>query len=85
MDRVTLDLGGPPPESSLVPDLMSTEALLSRFRTKPEWDPALVARYFDYGRYLLRASSRAGGRPAHRQGLWYEHVRAPWNADDHTH
>ncbi|MFM9145873.1 MAG: hypothetical protein ACKORL_11120, partial [Phycisphaerales bacterium] len=28
MDRVTLDLGGPPPESSVVPELMSTEARL---------------------------------------------------------
>ena len=84
MDRVTLDLGGPPPESSVVPELMSTEARLARFRAKPEWDPALVARYFDYGRYLLRASSRAGSLPANLQGIWNEHFRAPWNADFHT-
>ncbi len=84
MDRVTLDLGGPPPESSVVPDLMSTEARIARFRSKPERDPALVARYFDYGRYLLRASSRAGSLPANLQGIWNEHFRAPWNADFHT-
>ncbi|MFM9169890.1 MAG: glycosyl hydrolase family 95 catalytic domain-containing protein, partial [Phycisphaerales bacterium] len=84
MDRVTLDLGGPPPESSVVPELMSTEARLARFRAKPGWDPALIARYFDYGRYLLRASSRAGSLPAHLQGIWNEHFRAPWNADFHT-
>ncbi|MFM8731322.1 MAG: glycosyl hydrolase family 95 catalytic domain-containing protein, partial [Phycisphaerales bacterium] len=84
MDRVTLDLGGPPPESSVVPELMSTEARLARFRAKPGWDPALIARYFDYGRYLLRASSRAGSLPANLQGIWNEHFRAPWNADFHT-
>ncbi|MFM8698747.1 MAG: glycosyl hydrolase family 95 catalytic domain-containing protein, partial [Phycisphaerales bacterium] len=79
-----LDLGGPPPESSVVPELMSTEARLKRFRAKPGWDPALIARYFDYGRYLLRASSRAGSLPANLQGIWNEHFRAPWNADFHT-
>lgn len=35
-------------------------------------DPALEALIFQYGRYLLISSSRAGGLPANLQGLWNE-------------
>ena len=35
-------------------------------------DPGLAALYFQYGRYLLIASSRAGSQPANLQGLWNE-------------
>ena len=48
-------------------------------------DPALVALYFQYGRYLLMGSSRSPGiLPANLQGVWNEHFNAPWNADYHT-
>ncbi|NQT76725.1 MAG: glycoside hydrolase family 95 protein [Bacteroidetes bacterium] len=48
-------------------------------------DPALVALYFQYGRYLLMGSSRAPGTlPANLQGVWNEHFKAPWNSDYHT-
>ena len=33
-------------------------------------DPDLAALYFQFGRYLLIASSRPGGQPANLQGLW---------------
>ena len=46
-------------------------------------DPALVALYFDFGRYLLIASSRPGGLPANLQGLWADGVHTPWNGDWH--
>ncbi|MBN2416375.1 glycoside hydrolase family 95 protein, partial [bacterium] len=36
-----------------------------------------------YGRYLLIACSRPGTNPANLQGLWNEHIEAPWNADYH--
>jgi alpha-L-fucosidase 2 len=38
---------------------------------------------FNYGRYLLICSSRQGSNPANLQGLWNEHLNAPWNADYH--
>ncbi|MFC3414251.1 glycoside hydrolase family 95 protein [Algoriphagus hitonicola] len=38
---------------------------------------------FDYGRYLLISSSRPGTNPANLQGLWNQHIAAPWNADYH--
>ena len=47
-------------------------------------DPGLCALYFQYGRYLLMSSSRPGGLPANLQGLWNEHMNAPWNSDYHT-
>ena len=33
-------------------------------------DPALVALYHQYGRYLLLCSSRPGTQPANLQGIW---------------
>jgi alpha-L-fucosidase 2 len=36
---------------------------------------------FQYGRYLLIASSRPGTQPANLQGIWNEHVRAPWSSN----
>jgi len=47
-------------------------------------DPALATLYFQYGRYLLICSSRPGTLPANLQGIWNEHIEAPWNADYHT-
>jgi len=48
-------------------------------------DPHLVELYFQYGRYLLMGSSRAPGvLPANLQGIWNNHLEAPWNSDFHT-
>jgi len=44
-------------------------------------DPSLVALTFQYGRYLLIASSWPGGQPASLQGLWNEAVRPLWSAN----
>ncbi|MET0422824.1 MAG: glycoside hydrolase N-terminal domain-containing protein [Actinoplanes sp.] len=44
-------------------------------------DPSLAALQFQYGRYLLIASSRPGGLPATLQGLWNEHLRPPWSSN----
>jgi alpha-L-fucosidase 2 len=43
-------------------------------------DPALAALFFQYGRYLLIASSRAGGQPATLQGLWNDSNAPPWDS-----
>ena len=43
-------------------------------------DPALAALYFQFGRYLLIASSRPGGQPANLQGLWNERLLPPWGS-----
>lgn len=38
----------------------------------------LTQRLFDYGRYLLISSSRAGGYPPNLQGIWNGDYRPPW-------
>ncbi len=74
--RMTLDLGGE--EQRKLP----TDQRLERFRTGKE-DTDLAALLFQYGRYLLISSSRPGTNPANLQGIWNEHIEAPWNADYH--
>lgn len=44
----------------------------------------LETLYFQFGRYLLIASSREGTLPANLQGVWGERLSNPWNADYHT-
>jgi alpha-L-fucosidase 2 len=51
--------------------------------THGERDLGLDALYFQFGRYLLIASSRPGDLPANLQGVWNEHLKAPWNSDYH--
>ena len=46
-------------------------------------DIGLEEMLFNYGRYLLISSSRKGTNPANLQGIWNEHIQAPWNADYH--
>ena len=43
-------------------------------------DAALAVLYFQYARYLLISSSRAGGQPANLQGLWNESLSPPWGS-----
>ncbi|MDR3228592.1 MAG: glycoside hydrolase N-terminal domain-containing protein [Puniceicoccales bacterium] len=43
-------------------------------------DPALVALFFNFGRYLLISSSQPGGQPATLQGIWNEHLAPPWDS-----
>jgi alpha-L-fucosidase 2 len=43
-------------------------------------DPNLEALVFQFGRYILAASSRAGGQPANLQGIWNENVLPSWGS-----
>jgi alpha-L-fucosidase 2 len=74
--RVALDLGGH------AQDALPTAARLRAF-AQGESDPGLAALLFQFGRYLLIASSRPGGMPANLQGLWAEELQTPWNGDYH--
>ncbi|MCE9613617.1 MAG: glycoside hydrolase family 95 protein [Lentisphaerae bacterium] len=61
---------------------MPTDERLRRLRAGAP-DPALAALYFDYGRYLLCASSANAELPANLQGKWNEDLRPPWDCDYH--
>ncbi len=43
-------------------------------------DVNLDALAFQFGRYLLASSSRAGGQPANLQGIWDEVLLPPWGS-----
>ena len=64
-------------------DSKTTAQRLADYR-KSMADPYLEALYFQFGRYLLIASSRAGNLPANLQGLWLANIDAPWHADYHN-
>ena len=55
-----------------------TDRRIKAFATRP--DPQLVALYFQFGRYLLMASSRPGSQPANLQGIWNESLSPPWGS-----
>lgn len=44
-------------------------------------DPYLETLYFQYGRYLLIASSRTQAVPANLQGLWNHYLQPPWSSN----
>ncbi|MBM4018860.1 MAG: glycoside hydrolase family 95 protein [Planctomycetes bacterium] len=43
-------------------------------------DPQLAVLYFQFGRYLLIASSRPGCQPANLQGIWNDQLKPPWDS-----
>jgi len=71
-DRVALDLGAEPG-----PDL-PTDERIGRFAEGP--DPGLAALYYQFGRYLLIASSRPGTQPANLQGIWNDNPNPWWDS-----
>ena len=75
-NRVKFNLNGP---SSAKP----TNERLADYR-KGEKDPGLETLYYQYGRYLLIASSRPGNLPANLQGMWHNNVDGPWRVDYHN-
>jgi alpha-L-fucosidase 2 len=72
--RMDLDLGGHEADN------LPTDERLAAYKNGQE-DPALEALLFQYGRYLLMGSSRAGTQAANLQGIWNNHVQPPWNSN----
>jgi alpha-L-fucosidase 2 len=70
--RVAIDLGRTPAADRPTDRRVGTGA--------PQDDPHLAALYFQYGRYLLIASSRPGSQPANLQGLWNEDLKPAWDS-----
>jgi len=72
MGRVQLDLG-----ESEISNRPTNERLIS---FKQDEDPSLVSLLYQYGRYLLISSSRAGTQPANLQGIWNDRLSPPWDS-----
>lgn len=60
-----------------------TSYMLDRFCKKNEYKRNLLTLLFQYGRYLLIASSREGSLPANLQGIWNAKNNPPWCCDYH--
>jgi alpha-L-fucosidase 2 len=78
-NRVDVDFGRTPDEILQLP----TRLRLNRIKKGSHDDPDLIENYFQFGRYLLIASSRPGCFPANLQGVWNPHKKAPWGSDYH--
>ena len=76
-DRVSIDLGTTPDSVRVLP----TDVQLKRYTDLGEANPELEALYYQFGRYLLIASSRTEGVPANLQGLWNESMDPPWSCN----
>jgi alpha-L-fucosidase 2 len=74
-DRVIFKINSP----SLHADLPTNERL-RRFAKTPD-DFGLQTLYYQFGRYLMIASSRPGSRPTNLQGIWNDHVQPPWGSN----
>ena len=71
-DRVDLNLGS---------NAFAQEPTDQRIREfSKRYDPALVALYFQFGRYLLISSSQPGTQPANLQGIWNNQSLPPWDS-----
>ena len=78
-DRVQFDIGKTADSIMKLP----TKARLQRLKEGKHDDPDLMETYYQFGRYLLIASSRPGSLPANLQGIWNPYEFAPWASDYH--
>lgn len=77
-DRVSLNLGADGSQQDI-----PTDERIANVKQGGQ-DTHLCELMFQYGRYLLIASSRPGTMPANLQGIWANKVQTPWNGDYHT-
>lgn len=80
MRRVRLDLGQ---DAAALP----TDDALAAYRDGTATDGLrrqVESLAYQYGRYLLLSSSRAGGLPANLQGIWNPLTEPPWTCDYHN-
>ncbi|NDV58892.1 glycoside hydrolase family 95 protein [Bacteroides sp. 519] len=77
-NRVTLKLN-----PDVVHKQLPTPVRLQNYR-KGQPDFYLEELYYQFGRYLLIASSRPGNLPANLQGIWHNNVDGPWRVDYHN-
>ena len=77
--KVSLQLNG----SDTTTDGTPINERLANYR-KGKADFGLEELYYQFGRYLLIASSRPGNLPANLQGVWHNNVDGPWRVDYHN-
>ncbi|MFI5064619.1 MAG: glycosyl hydrolase family 95 catalytic domain-containing protein [Streptosporangiales bacterium] len=78
--RVALAVAGPADPGGVNLSALPTDERVRRVQHGAR-DAGLETLLFDYGRYLLIASSRPGSQAANLQGIWNEEVQPPWSCD----
>ncbi|QOR70524.1 glycoside hydrolase family 95 protein [Ruania alkalisoli] len=73
--RVRLDLG----RSGA--DMLPTDERVATFVAGSGEDPGLAALYYQFGRYILIATSRQGSQPANLQGIWNPSINPAWGSN----
>ena len=63
-------------------DLPTYQRLANYRKGQPDF--RLEELYYQFGRYLLIASSRPGNLPANLQGMWHHNLDGPWRVDYHN-
>ncbi len=77
--RVSLNINN----ATIGEDKIPVNERLAKYR-KGQKDFYLEELYYQFGRYLLIASSRPGNMPANLQGVWHNNVDGPWRVDYHN-
>jgi alpha-L-fucosidase 2 len=72
-NRFSIDLG------KHMRDTLPTGQRLHAFK-ESSGDPALIALYVQFARYLMISSSREGTYPANLQGIWNQELEPPWGS-----
>lgn len=83
--RVSLDVGETDDSTAGLP----VNERLKKYRKavdegRPCRDPDLEELIFNFGRYIIIASSQPGNLPANLQGLWNYSLIPPWDSDYHN-
>lgn len=63
-------------------NLPTAQRLINYRKGQPDY--YLEELYYQFGRYLLIASSRPGNMPANLQGIWHNNIDGPWHVDYHN-
>ncbi len=71
-DRVELKL------SNTLNSFLTTTDRIIKIQISP--DPSLAALSYQFGRYLMIASSRPGTEPANLQGIWNDNMNPSWDS-----
>ena len=71
-DRVSLQLANT--KNSFLP----TPERVKKIQSEP--DPSMAALSYQFGRYLMIASSRPGTQPANLQGIWNDNMNPSWDS-----
>lgn len=82
-NRVSIDIGGEYTDTP-TDELLDSYKEAYNEKSSEDYSHYLETLYYQYGRYMLIASSRQGSLPANLQGIWNDTDAPAWSSDYHT-